>query len=71
MTLPRRNPTLTEIERITDDKSSYFDMDVVLAAIQAGLESAPIGVESPRSAIWGMLKGAVWPIVLIGPDKQP
>jgi hypothetical protein len=42
---------LTEIERITKGKSSYFDMDEafcarVHAAIEAGLESAPIGVIS-------------------------
>jgi hypothetical protein len=40
---------LTEIERITNGKPSYFDMDVAFygrmyAAIAAGLESAPIGV---------------------------
>ena len=40
---------LTEIERITNGKPSYFDMDAAFcgrmhAAIAAGLESAPIGV---------------------------
>ena len=40
---------LTEIERITNGKPSYFDMDAgfcarLHAAITAGLESAPIGV---------------------------
>jgi hypothetical protein len=40
---------LTEIERITNGKPSYFDMDEAFcgrmrAAIAAGLESAPSGV---------------------------
>jgi hypothetical protein len=40
---------LTEIERITNGKPSYFDMDAVFcgrmhAAIAAGLESAPTSV---------------------------
>jgi hypothetical protein len=40
---------LTEIERITNGKPSYFDMDEAFctrmcAAITAGLECAPIGV---------------------------
>jgi hypothetical protein len=38
---------LTEIERITNGKPRYPDMDeafCVHAAIEAGLESAPIGV---------------------------
>ena len=40
---------LTEIERITNGKPSYFDMDEAFcarmhAAIAAGLESAPTGV---------------------------
>jgi hypothetical protein len=40
---------LTEIERITNGKPSYFDMEAALCArmhtaIAAGLESAPIGV---------------------------
>ena len=40
---------LTEIERITNGKPSYFDMDKAFctrmcAAIAAGLECAPIGV---------------------------
>ena len=40
---------LTEIERITNGKSSYFDMDEAFcarmhAAITAGLESAPTAV---------------------------
>jgi hypothetical protein len=40
---------LTEIERITNGKPSYFDMDATFctrmyAAIAAGLECAPIGV---------------------------
>ena len=40
---------LTEIERITNGKPSYFDMDEAFcarmhAAIAAGLECAPIGV---------------------------
>jgi hypothetical protein len=40
---------LTEIERVTNGKPSYFDMDAAFctrmhAAIAAGLESAPIGV---------------------------
>jgi hypothetical protein len=50
---------LTEIERITNGKPSYFDMDEAFcgrmrAAIAAGLESAPSGVittpgtKSPR-----------------------
>jgi len=50
---------LTEIERITNGKPSYFDMneafcDRMRAAIAAGLESAPSGVittpgtKSPR-----------------------
>jgi hypothetical protein len=50
---------LTEIERITNGKPSYFDMDEAFctrmcAAIAAGLESAPTsvittpGTKSPR-----------------------
>ena len=40
---------ITEIERITNGKPSYFDMDAAFctrmhAAIAAGLECAPIGV---------------------------
>ncbi|HEV2716633.1 MAG TPA: hypothetical protein VGU64_15335 [Terriglobales bacterium] len=40
---------LTEIERITNGKPSYYDMDATFctrmyAAIAAGLECAPIGV---------------------------
>ena len=40
---------LTEIERVTNGKPSYFDMDAAFcarlhAAITAGLECAPIGV---------------------------
>jgi hypothetical protein len=40
---------LTEIERITNGKPSYFDMDEafcarMLAAIAAGLESAPTSI---------------------------
>ena len=40
---------LTEIERITNGKPRYLDMDEAFcarmhAAIEAGLESAPIGV---------------------------
>jgi hypothetical protein len=40
---------LTEIERITNGKPSYFDMDEAFcarmhAAIAAGLECAPLGV---------------------------
>jgi hypothetical protein len=40
---------LTEIERITNGKSSYLDMDEAFCArmrmaIAAGLETAPIGV---------------------------
>ena len=40
---------LTEIERITNEKPRYLDMDEAFcarmhAAIAAGLESAPIGV---------------------------
>jgi hypothetical protein len=40
---------LTEIERITNGKPSYFDMDAAFctrmhAAIAAGLECPPIGV---------------------------
>jgi hypothetical protein len=40
---------LTEIERITNGKPGYLDMDEALctrmhAAIEAGLESAPIGI---------------------------
>jgi hypothetical protein len=40
---------LTEIKRITNGKSSYFDMDEAFCtclsmAITAGLESPPIGV---------------------------
>ena len=40
---------LTEIERITNGKPSYFDMDAAFcgrmrAAIAAGLESAPVGI---------------------------
>jgi hypothetical protein len=40
---------LTEIERITNGKPSYFDMDAAFcgrmhAAIAAGLESPPTGV---------------------------
>ncbi len=40
---------LTEIERITNGKPSYFDMDAAFCArmrmaIAAGLENAPIGV---------------------------
>ena len=42
---------LTEIERITNGKPSYFDMDVAFcarihAAIAAGLESAPIAPDA-------------------------
>jgi hypothetical protein len=40
---------ITEIERTANGKPSYFDMDEVFcarmrAAIEAGLENAPIGV---------------------------
>ena len=44
---------LTEIERITNGKPSHFDMNEAFCprmgmAIEAGLESAPVGVITTR-----------------------